>query len=280
MKKTYVAVKTVHLSDIKRTVPRGTEIVYSNNNGVESYEIAGLTISDMDDFNICVSKGLFVLADEFVDDRPVVSRPAPKREEPAPEKMPVVQSDEDLMTTVIDISDTKVEHVEEAKRIREEASRVDDLNDTGRESRGMKILHDSRQDIVREIPAIEAAIGVEVTEPTEISDISDSINVGSRIVAKIGKNAEEGEALLAAAAKAAKNTVETSATADSGEGGDVDSGKGGESAPKATKAPPKATSKADPKATTAATKAPAKAPSKRVAKPRATKAKTATKSKK
>lgn len=207
MKKTYVSTKNIHLSAAKLSVQRGATVVYQNDNGKESYVVGSSTIEDMSDFNICVKHGLFKLLNEkeatTVQTMPVIV----KKSKDDVQKMEIRQSDEDMMTKVIDIRDTKTEQIAESKRMRDEASRKEQVEETGRETRGMKIVRDASRELTKEIKLSTDIKGQEVAEPSEIGSIADGINEGAVVVAKIGKNAEEASKLSSEAKQAAEVEV-------------------------------------------------------------------------
>lgn len=202
IEKNYVATKSVHLGSIKITVQRGSVIKYRNVNGKESYEVGGNTVENMSDFNICIKAGLFKLYDGTQNIAVAPQAKVPKADVP---KMEVLQSDEDMMTKVIDIKDTKSEQVAEAKRIREQASHKEHLEETGRETRGLKIVKDASRELIKDIKPSTSVKGEEVAESSVNSEVADGFNEGAVVVAKIGKNAEEAAKLLAVS----KNTLET-----------------------------------------------------------------------
>ena len=204
IEKNYVATKNVHLGGIKITVQRGSVIKYRNVNGKESYEVGGNTVENMIDFNICIKAGLFKPYDGTQNIEVVPQAKVPKADVP---KMEVLQSDEDMMTKVIDIKDTKSEQVAEAKRIREQASHKEHLEETGRETRGLKIVKDVSRELIKDIKPSTSVKGEEVAEPSVNSEIADGINEGAVVVAKIGKNAEEAAKLSSKAKQAAEVEV-------------------------------------------------------------------------
>ena len=202
IEKNYVSTKSVHLGSIKVTIQRGSVIKYRNVNGKESYEVGGNTVENMSDFNICIKAGLFKLYDGTQNIAVAPQAKVPKADVP---KMEVLQSDEDMMTKVIDIKDTKSEQVAEAKRIREQASHKEHLEETGRETRGLKIVKDASRELIKDIKPSTSVKGEEVAESSVNSEVADGFNEGAVVVAKIGKNAEEAAKLLAVS----KNTLET-----------------------------------------------------------------------
>lgn len=159
-KKKYITQKTIHFGSLRKTLPKGALIIYDNIK--QTIQICGQIISNLLDFNICLTKGYVKLADQKSEQKKVEIKKQEKKQ-----SMPIYKSCED-------------EHLQ-IKKIQEQVKKEEQ---SGQMIRGMRVIKNQSEQIV-ESDGIK--IKVESVKETTNDDIKQEINKQAKVIGKVSE---------------------------------------------------------------------------------------------
>lgn len=149
----YVLKSQVHFGSLKTSVPKGTLIVVDRTAG--KAVIGGAEHDNIAEIDMMIRAG-FIVPGKTES----VSEPRTRRAGNSPEKLEVVQSDQDLMEDDIDISSTK-KSVREANRKAARGPSIEVIHEeSGKDARGLSVVSSDKKMAVRKADTDEEILSV------------------------------------------------------------------------------------------------------------------------
>lgn len=140
----YRAKSPVHFGNLKYSIPKGTIIKYVQKKDNTWIQISDEKIYQLKDFKIALKVGLFQEIDSC-NKKNRVNVEVQEKKQKKIQRLPVVKSDMDEMTQVIDISDTKNLYDKKYNSSKETKTETE-----GQNIRGMKIIRDTTSQLVEQ----------------------------------------------------------------------------------------------------------------------------------